>query len=306
MREARVLFITGKGGVGKTTISAALGLHAAQQGQRTLIIETAADGSLAQIFGQRRLGTTPRQLQDDLFGVQTDTRDLVEDYFSRLLRVKWLADRLLSSSTFSALMAAAPGLAEFLLLERILNWVEPGFMSRRRRYDMVIIDGPATGHAVKLLRTPRNLATMVPAGPLGKAARRLLSLLGDRRRTAVVLVSLAEEMVVRETIEAHEMLTDDLILRVARPIVNRVFPRNFSSSEAAQVGEEKGGGPLYEAARFAIDTRREAERHVGHLRRALGVTPILLRQAFTPEIQADDLRSMGRTLSRAFERDGIL
>src|SRR5438477_25372 len=83
---------------------------AAHQGQRTLIIETAADGSLAQLFGRRALGTTPHQLQDRLYGVRIDSRQLVEDYFSRLLRVQWLADRLLSSSTFNALTAAAPGM----------------------------------------------------------------------------------------------------------------------------------------------------------------------------------------------------
>lgn len=303
MREVQVIFVTGKGGVGKTTVAAALGLNAVQQGLRTLIIETAADGSLAQMFGRRALGVSPHQLDADLFGVRVEPRQLVEDYFTRLLRVQWLADRLLSSSTFTALTAAAPGITEFLLLERILDWAEPGFMQRRRRYDMVIVDGPATGHAVKLLRTPRNLTALVPGGPLGKTARRLVTLLGDRRRTKVVLVGLAEEMVVRETIETHEILTGDLILNVARPIVNRVFPRHFSTAEAAQIAKHADGGPLYDAARFALASRREAERHVGQLRRALGTNPILLRHVFAPEVHADHLRAIGRTLGRALERD---
>jgi anion-transporting ArsA/GET3 family ATPase len=303
MREARVLFVTGKGGVGKTTVSAALGLDAAHHGLRTLIVETASDGSLAQIFDQRSLGTTPHQLDAGLFGVRIDPRKLVEDYFTRLLRVPWLADRLLSSSTFSALTAAAPGITEFLLLERILEWLDPGFMRRRRRYDLIIVDGPATGHALKLLRTPRNITTMVPAGPLARTAARLLTLLGDPQRATVVLVSLAEEMAVRETLETHATLTSDLMLHVARPIVNRIFPRHFSAAESAQLDTYGNGGPVFAAARFAIAARREAERHVGLLRRTLGVSPILLRHVFAREVHAGDLRAMGRTLGRALERD---
>lgn len=298
------MFVTGKGGVGKTTVAAALGLNAAHQGVRTLIVETANDGSLAQIFGHRTLGSTPHQLDPGLYGVRVDARQLVEDYFTRLLRVQWLADRLLSSSTFSALTAAAPGITEFLLLERILEWLDPGFMQRRRRYDLIIVDGPATGHALKLLRTPRNLSTLVPAGPLAKTARRLLTLLGDPQRTSVVLVSLAEEMAVRETIEAHSILSGDLILNVARPVVNRIFPRHFSAAEADQVQTHTDGGPVYAAARFAIAARREADRYVGLLRRAFGVSPILLRHVFAREVHADDLRAMGRSLGRGLERNG--
>lgn len=301
MRAARLIFVTGKGGVGKTTVAAAVGQCAADSGRRTLIIETANDGSLAQLFGHRQLGVAPRRLQTRLDAVRVDARQLVEEYFSRLLRFQWLSDRLLSSQTFNALTAAAPGITEFLLLERILSWVDPGFGARRRSYDMVIIDGPATGHAVKLLRTPRTLATMVPGGPLGKTARALLALLADHQRAMVLLVSLPDDMAVRETIEALQVLEGDLALRVARPVINRVFPRHFSAAEAQQLSAPASNGasaPMLAAAQFAIACRREAERHVAQLRRASGVSPILLRQLFTPAVHAADLRRFSRTLSR--------
>jgi len=303
MRVPRLLFVTGKGGVGKTTVAAALGQHAAEHGHRTLIVETATDGRLAHLFGQHALGAAPRRLRPGLDAVRVDARELVEEYFSRLLRFHVLSKRLLASTAFNALTAAAPGITEFLLLERLLGWIEPG-LGRRPGYALIIVDGPATGHALKLLRTPRSLAAMVPGGPLGKAARRLLALLGDHKRTQVLLVSLPEEMSVRETIEAQQVLESDLALRVARPVMNRVFPRHFSAAQA-QVIEQDGdlngtpAPPLLAAARFAIAYRREAERHVGHLRRALGVSPILLRQLFTPSVHAADLEAFGRTLGRA-------
>jgi anion-transporting ArsA/GET3 family ATPase len=303
MRGPHLLFVTGKGGVGKTTVAAALGQHAAEHGHRTLIVETATDGRLAHLFGHHALAAAPRRLRAGLDAVRVDARRLVEEYFSRLLRFQLLSKRLLGSNAFNALTAAAPGITEFLLLEKVLGWIEAGF-GRRRRYELVIVDGPGTGHALKLLRTPRALATMVPGGPLGKSARRLLALLGDHSRTQVLLVSLPDEMSVREAIETQQALEGDLALRVARPVINRVFPRHFSAAEARLIerdGDLNGAvlPPLFAAARFAVACRREAERHVGHLRRALGVSPIILRQLFTPDVHARDLEAFGRTLGRA-------
>ena len=299
MQAARLLFVIGKGGVGKTTVAAALGQYAAALEHRTLIVETASDGRLAQLFGHHRLGSAPRRLRAGLDAVRVEARELVEEYFSRLLRFQMLSRRLFASQTFNALTAAAPGITEFLLLEKLLGWLEPGFSVRRRGYEIIIVDGPSTGHALKLFRTPRSLATMVPGGPLGKTARRLLALLGDRTRTRVTLVSLPEEMSVRETIETQQVLEGDLALHVTRPVMNRVFPRHFTAPEAHLVEQDGAAVPLLAAARFNIACRHEAERHIGHLRRALGVNPILLRQLFTADMQAADLGPLGRTLGRA-------
>ena len=297
------MFVTGKGGVGKTTVAAALGQHTAASGQRTLIIETASDGRLAHLFGHRQLGGTPQRLRAGLDAVRVDTRELVEEYFTRLLRFPILSKRLLGSQTFNALTAAAPGITEFLLLEKLLGWMEPGLGKRRRGYAVVIVDGPATGHALRLLRTPRVLATMVPGGPIGKTARSLLALLSDHHRTHVLLVSLPEEMAVRETVEAQHALQGDLALHVTRPVINRVFPRRFTASEAAQIERngataDEAATPLFAAARYAIACRREAERHVAHLRRALGVSPVLLRQLFVAEVHAGHLEPFGHRLGR--------
>jgi anion-transporting ArsA/GET3 family ATPase len=305
MHAKQLLFITGKGGAGKTTVAAALGQYAAQAGTRTLIVETASDGRLAHLFGHRALKASPTSLQTDLDAVRVEARELVERYFSRLLRFSILSKRLFTSPTFNALTAAAPGITEFLLLQELLGWIEPGF-ARRRTYHLIIVDGPATGHALKLLRTPRTLATMVPGGPLGKTARTLLSLLADHQRTQVLLVSLPEEMAVRETIEAHEVLEGDLALHVARPIINRVLPRHFSAGDAAAIERSSGpAAPLVAAAQFSIAWRREAERHVASLRRALGVSPVLLRQLFTAEVHAADLVPFGRTLGRVVLTPGF-
>ena len=301
---AQIVFVTGKGGVGKSTAATALARHAAGRGLRTLLLETAPDGGIGALFGRPPCGHEAVRLEPRIDGIRVDARQLVEDYFRGVLRFSFLSDALLASSTFHALTAAAPGISEFLLLDKILGMVEPG-IGRRRRYDLFIVDGPATGHALRLLRTPRTLLSMVPAGPLSGTARRLRQLLEDHERTAVLVVSLPEDMSVRETIELCGVLRDDLGLHIARPIVNRVFPRRFSRTDAEAIRACEGDttGPVVAAAEFAIARRREAERHVAHLRRALGTNPVLFRQLFVADVRADHLAALGRTIGRSLLGD---
>lgn len=297
----RIVFVTGKGGVGKTVVAAALAGYAAEQGQRALVLETAPDSDLAAHFGCPPCGPEPARLAPQLDAVRVDPRVLLEDYFRQTLRFAFLAERLFASSTFNALTAAAPGIAEFLLLDKLLGIAEPG-IGRRRRYDLLVVDGPATGHALKLLRTPRNILAMVPGGPLSSSAQRMRALLEDHARTSVLVVSLPEEMAVRESIELCQTVRDELGIRLARPVVNRVFPRRFGGAEVAMLADSHRGGPtdpLVAAAEFSVARRREAERHVAHLRRALGTSPVLFRQLFAPSIDAAHLVSLGRTIGRS-------
>lgn len=264
-------------------------------------METARDGNLGTIFGKPCCGPEPQRLAPNLDGVRVDPRALLEEYFRRTLRFQFLADRLLASSTFHALTAAAPGITEFLLLDKLLHLVEPGF-ARRRRYDLLVVDGPATGHALKLLRAPRNILSMVPGGPLSSAATRMRALLEDPSRTSVLVVSLPEEMSVRETVELCETLRNEVGVRLDRPVVNRIFPRRFSRAEVASLaGNEVSGeaAALVAGAEFALARRREAERHVAQLRRALGQNPVLIRQLFAPHVDAEQLRPIGRILARS-------
>jgi len=302
MRTAtKIVFVTGKGGVGKTVAAAALAIYGAEHGHRTLLLDTAPDGNLAGLFGCAASGPEPTRLQPHLDAVRVEPRTLLEDYFRRTLRFSFLANRLFASGTFNALTAAAPGISEFLLLDKLLGIAEPG-LGRRRKYELLVVDGPATGHALKLLRAPRNILAMVPGGPLSGAAQRMRALLEDRERTSVLTVSLPEEMAVRETIELCQTVRDEIGIHLARPIVNRVFPRRFSRDDATVLGQHASGGAataLIAGAEFAMARRREAERHVAHLRRALGTSPVLFRQLFAPEVRAEHLALLGRTIGKS-------
>lgn len=306
MSVPRLMFVTGKGGVGKTTISAALALGAAAGGRRVLIVELAADRGLATLFGRHDLHTEPTPLAEGLHAVRIETRPLLEAYFGRLLRLPFLTNRLLESSSFNAVATAAPGVTEFLVLERLLDWIEAGGSGRRRKHDLIIVDAPATGHAIRLLRTPLQFARMVSGGPIGSSARRQLDLLADHERTCAVLVSLPDEMAVNETVEAHQALSADLGIRLARPVLNRVFPRRFSAIEARQVLElcqQRPADPLLQAATLQVRMRHDTERHLRRLQRTFHRAPACVGQICDDRIEATALEQIGRDLGRVLAHE---
>ncbi|MGH7786317.1 MAG: ArsA family ATPase [Candidatus Binatia bacterium] len=301
----QLLFVTGKGGVGKTTVAAALAQRLAERKRRTLIVEMAADRSLAGLFGATELATEPQPLDDYLSGVRLDPRALVEAYFKRLLRLPFLSRRLFASGTFRAVTAAAPGVTEFLILEHLLQWGEPGRFGRRAAFDAIVVDGPASGNAVRLLRTPRQLARLVPRGPLANAIGRLGDLLGDARRTQVALVTIADEMAINETLEARGALAE-LGLHLARPVLNRVWPQRFTAADATAIARlsAQADEPLLAAARLQLRARHEAATQRDRLRDAFGAAPVALHEVTHGGLDRAALGRVGKTLERELFGDG--
>ena len=300
MPASQLLFVTGKGGTGKTTVAAALARQLAAGRRRVLLVETAAERSVAACFGGGELGAEPTELASRLSGVRLEPRALVESYFRRLLRLSFLVRRLFASDTFRAVTAAAPGVTEFVILDHLLQWTEPGRFTRRAPFDAVIVDGPASGHAVRLLRTPRQLARLVPRGPIGAGVARLQALLDDRRRTRVVVVAIPDEMAVSEALETRAALAA-LGLGLAPPVLNRVWPRRFSPADERALAVPGGAAddPLLGAARLAIAARHEAERHLATLRRVFGAPPLALHEQAGRPLDADTLAAFGRELEPA-------
>ncbi len=301
MTAPQLLFVTGKGGAGKTTVAASLGIHLSRQGRRVLLVELAADRGIASLLGEPALCARPTPVAPRLHAARIDPQALVEAYFNRILRLRFLTRRLFSSVTFNAVTTAAPGVTEFLLLDHLIRQLDASRLARRK-YDLIVVDGPATGHALHLLRTPRQLAAMVPGGPIASTAHKLRALLTDAERTQVLLVTVTDEMAVNETVEARAVLADELELHIARPVLNRVSPRHFTATETrliAHLTRKHANDPLLAAARLQIGARRDTERHIARLRRAFGVAPISLRQVCRDRLQRADLDRMGGVLGRA-------
>ena len=282
LASQRLIVITGKGGVGKTTVTAAFAQAAAAARRRVLAVEV----------GPGRLGT--------LLGAATVSHEptRVGDFVLSALRLRLLARRLLESTTFQVLAAAAPGLPELLVLHRVAGWLEERRLGRPA-YDLVLLDAPASGHSLPLLAAPRTLGALARFGPVATLLRNMERMLHDPATTLVCLVTTPEELAVRETLELHQELDVGLGLSVGPPILNAVPRRRFTPTDVAALAALDPDDPHVVAARFHLERRRQAQAQYSTLRRTLGVSPVRLPLLFPPPETSGGIDALATDLARA-------
>jgi anion-transporting ArsA/GET3 family ATPase len=288
--DRRLLFVTGKGGVGKSTVAAGLALLSAARGQRTLVCEVDAKGGLAGFFESGPTGFTPSEVQPQLFAMAMDTEESLKEYLSLQLKVPLLARIGPLARTFDFVANAAPGVKEILTVGK-LAWevVED-------HYDMVVVDSVASGHIVGQLAAPKGINELVSVGVVRHQTEWMLDVLEDPARTGVVIVAAPEEMPVNETIELSERLAEETDVDLAAVIVNRVLPELFGRGEeevfealrtperVAALGAAVDGdvAPVLDAAELAVTLRRTRAGHLATLRAELDGTDML----YLPEVFA--------------------
>ena len=302
--DRELLFVTGKGGVGKTTVAASFGLFAARQGKRTLVCEVDAKGTLAGAFECGPLTFKPVEVQPDLHAMAMDTEDALHEYLALQLRLPLLARIGLLARTLDFVANAAPGVKEILTVGKLAYEV------RKHHYDLVVVDAAASGHIVSQLASPQAINDLVHVGLVADQTRWMIDILSDPARTGVVIVTTPEEMPVVETIELAARLHDETSVDLAAVIVNRVLPELFGRGEeevferlrapkttkalAAQAGAGVTG--VLDAAELAVQLRRTRAEHLATLRSALPAdVPVL----YLPELFT---RALGmRLLARVTE-----
>jgi anion-transporting ArsA/GET3 family ATPase len=236
--DKRLVFVTGKGGVGKSTVAIALGLIAARQGLRTIVAELASQDRIQGLFDTEREQFREMELEPGLFTISIDPQQAMEEY----LRVKagTLGQALGSSRLFQAFAMATPGMRELLSIGKVWELAQ---LDRRTRgaapYDLVIVDAPATGHGVGLLRTPKTFADIARVGPIAHQGRTIAETIANREFTGVIAVATPEEMPVNETLTlAEELARDELALDLV--IVNALYPARFEAGEIAELTSALG------------------------------------------------------------------
>src|SRR3712207_246788 len=193
--DRQLLFVTGKGGVGKTTVAAALALAAtAGRRGRVIVCEVAGQSRIPVLLGAKP-GAPGEEVQVDerLWATTIDPRQALEEWLSRVLGSRQLTHLLARSNFFSAFVSAAPGAAELVAMTKAWELGQSERWDRKRRgYDLVILDAPASGHGVGMLRTPGTFADIARVGPLATQGERVREFLGDAKRSAYVAVGVAE------------------------------------------------------------------------------------------------------------------
>ena len=299
---ARLLVVTGKGGVGKTTVAAALGLAAARAGKRTVVCEVAEHERITALFGHPPAGASETTLAPGLHAFSVNPERAKEEWLRHQLRTGALAGMLGHSRIFQYATAAAPGLTEMLTIGKVWELAQ---LQRRTPgatpYDLAILDAPATGGGLALLRAPRTYAAIAKVGPIGRHAATIDAFISDPSCTAVVAVALPEEMPVNETIDLEARLRDDLGLELARTFVNGMLPERLGKKDAEAIEALDGAGSP--AAREALEAalagraRARAQRsQLARLRRATGAPVATLPFLVTPDLERDDAERLSREL----------
>jgi anion-transporting ArsA/GET3 family ATPase len=222
--ERRLLIVTGKGGVGKTSVATALARLAAGRGLDTVIVEVTDPPAVPALLGAGTVETQrePRELAPHLFWLRIDPLDALSEYLELQLPVAGVVRRVVRNSGFRRLLEAAPGWRELITLGK-LWYLESRVDAERPRWDLLIVDAPATGHGLSFLSVPTVVTDTVHLGPLRRHTEWVQQLLRDPERTLVLPVTLPEELPVKETLELRERVRG-LGLRVGPLIANGVEP----------------------------------------------------------------------------------
>ena len=296
--DKRILFVTGKGGVGKTSISLAMGIAAAAEGRRTIVCEVASQESAGSLFGRGRVGFNETRLRKDLFAISIDPDEAIREYLEVQLPVRAMGDLLYRSRIFNYLAAATPGLREMVTVGKI--W-ELALSERKTRdakpYDLVIVDSPATGHGLGLLQTPRTFAEIARRGPMAHQAGVIDRTLRNPKRAGVVIVALPEEMPVNESATLEDELIDKVGIAVDRIYMNGLYPERFDAGEqqaltAALEGDPGAAAPALAAA---LDESRRAGAHREQLARLGKLTRTDISElpfVFSPKLGIDGLETL--------------
>jgi anion-transporting ArsA/GET3 family ATPase len=282
--ERKLLFVTGKGGVGKSSVAASLALLGSQRGKKTLVCELDSKGNLAEFLEAGKISFKPRKIQPRLYASSVDSEESLKEYLAVNLHLPVMSRIGPLARLFDFAAVAAPGVKEILTVGKPVYEVHEG------NYDQVVVDATATGHVLSQLGAPRVINELVHVGLVRQQTTWMLEVLSDEAQTGVVIVTTPEEMPVNETIELAPRVEAQSGVHLAGVVVNRVLPELFGRGEeevferledpscTAALSQAAGGdvAPIFAAARLAVTLRRTRAEHLERLRSSVASSvPIL-------------------------------
>jgi len=300
------VIVTGKGGVGKTTVAVALGLRAASEGKRTIVCEVSSQENASRMFEHTAVGFHEVEMEENLWSISIDPDESMREYVLLQLKVRAMRDMLFRSRIFNYLAAATPGLKELVTIGKIWELAQlDRKVKQGRKYDLVIVDAPATGHGVGFLQTPRTFASIARVGPIHSQAQTLDRFITDHENTGTAIVALPEEMPVNESVALEKDLRDEVGVAVDRVYLNGLYPERFKKAEAeklAQLAEGENGtnGATKAAARAALSefNRAKSQRsQLNRLKRGVEAPVKTLPFLFEPELDVEAARKLAGRLS---------
>jgi anion-transporting ArsA/GET3 family ATPase len=277
--DRKLVFVTGKGGVGKTTIAAALAWLAAERGKKTLVCEIDAKGDLASFYETGPTRFEEREVAPRLWAMSMDTEASLKQYLSLQLKLPLVAKIGPLAKMFDFVASAAPGVKEIVTVGKLCWEV------KERHYDLIVVDASASGHIVSQLAAPQAINQLVQVGLVRQQTGWMLDILGDPAQTGLVVVATPAEMPVSETLDLTARVGEETNVELAAVVVNRVLPELFGRGEEEvfdRLADPESGGedlleqriggslkPLVDAARLTVTMRRSRTEHLERLRDAI-------------------------------------
>jgi anion-transporting ArsA/GET3 family ATPase len=254
----RVVFLLGKGGVGTTSVSAALALAASESGNSVLAMETDTRAPMANAFGVKP-AYEPVMVSDRLFAMVLEGRHALEEYLKLVIPARTVMRAVFASRLYQFFVNAAPGLKELMMLGKIYYEAERQ-LGGRDHWDLIIVDGPASGQALSLLKMPNAAQQTFGDSVVGREASNIIRALRDERETAVVLVTTPEPLPISETLETAQTL-NEIGIKPAAIVFNRSRSPNFSARDVAKLKEHLlANGKASDAEYLAKIAKAELQR----------------------------------------------
>ena len=297
------MVVTGKGGVGRTTVAAALGLAAARSGKRVMVAEVAQQERMSRAFRREGVGYSETELAPGFWAMSVDPQRALDEYLGQQVGGT-LGNLLFHNRIFEYFVAAAPGVRELTTIGKVWELAQLERRDRRSSpYDLVILDAPASGHGLATLKAPRTFGAIANVGPIRRRADMIDAFLRDPKRTGVVSVALAQEMPVNETIEFREKLESEMGMKTDAVVVNALLPERFSADDAERVeavNGEHGSPEVASALRAALSEHRRAKAQRAQLRRLKQEVGdvITLPYLWEPELRLADFERLAAELER--------
>jgi anion-transporting ArsA/GET3 family ATPase len=285
LAHQRLLIVTGKGGVGKTTLAAALALGSARRGLKTLVCEVNTKERITHLLGRPEVGPEIGSLDENLWSVTLRPAEAMREYALMILKFESIYNAVFGNRLVGYFLRFIPSIQELVMLGKILFHLREKRPDGQYRFDRIVIDAPATGHAVTFFSVPQVILDTVPPGPLATDASWMRDLLVDPKVTGSVLVSLPEELPVNETLELHQTLSSKVHLTTAATVLNGFVAPRFTDAERGTLPPELGDVARIHELRASLTA--DAEKRLATLPCPLVRVPRLYHPQFArPAIEA--------------------
>jgi anion-transporting ArsA/GET3 family ATPase len=306
LTDARILLVTGKGGVGKTTVCATLGLWLSQRGQRTIIAETSGATQIAPLFGIQTGGYKPVQIRPGLSTVSITPQAAIEDYVVQQVRFRRLYKMVFRNRVMGPFIDAVPGLHDAVQLGKVFDLDRQRNADGTHTWDTIIVDAPATGHGLTMLAAPSAMMELTRSGPMYEGVKLVQDVIGSRARTAIVLVSLPEDLPTSETLQLYSRLGPAKAQLVAC-VLNQVMAPPLAHREdwavARQTLSEHPAPAIQEAVGLIDNWYDQLERQKlarARLEENLPVPVLDLPRLPTVDLSTEHLHDLSNDLGASF------